>query len=123
LLQMRVPLKQIEEHEEEIRERANESAVAQIKRVVVLNEICEAEGIEVTEDDFDEEAATLAARTGIESSTVADFIRSDERRSSYENRILLAKAMKVVMDNANVTNKEVPRDELSEDSDGDEEDK
>jgi trigger factor len=111
LLQMRVPMAEIRQREEEMREHAREHALHDIKSIVVLNEIAEAEGIEVTDEDFEEEISALATRTGTESEAVARYLEESGRKSSYEARILRAKAVKVIMDNAQITDKEISREE------------
>ncbi|MDX9971868.1 MAG: trigger factor [FCB group bacterium] len=114
LLQMRLPMAEIRQREEEMRAHAREHALHDIQSLVVLNEIAEAEGIEVTEEDFEEEVALLAQRTGAESEAVANYLAESGRKSSYEARILRAKALKVIMDNAQITDKEIARDETED---------
>jgi len=113
LMRMRVPQSLIAEQEEELRARARDNAIEEIKRLVVLNEISEAEGIEVTEEDFESEMEEMAARTGVGLDALGDYIGGDaERRSRYEDRIYRAKALKVILDNAVITDKEVTDEEL-----------
>ncbi len=115
LIQMRVPVEQIESRMEELRKGAEESAVDEIKRTVTLMEIGSAEGIEVTDADFESEASTIAMQTGIDSDTVAQYMSEEsDRRSMYEGRIYRAKAMDLIMEHAKVTDKEVPREEIEE---------
>lgn len=115
LVQMRVPVDQIESRIEEIQKNTQESAIDEIKRTVTLTEICSAEGIEVTDADFESEASTIASQTGIDSDTVSQYISEEaDRRSMYEGRISRAKAMDAIMEHAKVTDKEVPRDEIEE---------
>ncbi|MCX5759791.1 MAG: hypothetical protein NTU83_15060, partial [Candidatus Hydrogenedentes bacterium] len=52
-----VPAAKIDERDEALRAEAREEALNAIKSWTVLNEIAEAEGIEVTDDDFMVEAA------------------------------------------------------------------
>jgi len=115
LVQMRVPVDQIESRMEEIRKGAEESAIDEIKRTVTLSEIGSAEGIEVTDEDFESEATTIALQTGMDSDTVSQYISEEaDRRSMYEGRIFRAKAMNVIMEHATIADKEVPRDEIEE---------
>jgi trigger factor len=112
LTRMRIPRSDLEEREEELRKSADENAVRDIKRLVALNEIGEAEGVEVTDEDFEQEAELLAARTGLEMDMVSQYLSQEDQRNSYESRIFRAKALKVVIDNAKITDKEVARKEL-----------
>ncbi len=117
LIQMRVPVDQIESRMEEIRKQAEESAVEEIKRTVTLTEIGEAEGIEVTDADFESEITNISRQTGVDSDTVSQYLSEEaDRRNTYEGRIFRAKAMDLIMEHAKVTDKEVPREEIEEDN-------
>lgn len=111
LLQARTPMSEIEENEEKIRAEAADEALRRIKSTVVLNEIGEAEGIEVTDEDLEKEAGTMASSMGVEFDRVAEFMSSDEHRGSYMGRILRAKAIAVITDNAEFTDEELSRDD------------
>jgi trigger factor len=108
-----------------MQERAEEEAVGEIKRVVLLNEVGDAEGVEVTEEDFEQEMESMATRMGLDLNVLGDYVGADEgRRNQYEERIFRAKALKVIMDNAKVTEREMTREELEaqlKDESGDEE--
>ncbi len=112
LLSMRMPADVVREHEDEMRVEARKKAVNDIKYVVTLSEIGEAEGVEVTDEDFEQEVASLAERTGAATEMVSRYIEEGDRKSSYEGRIFRAKALQVVMDHATVTDKEVTQEEL-----------
>ena len=115
LIRMRVPVDQIEQRMEEVKKQADDAAIDEIKRTVTLNEIGEAEGIEVTDEDFESEAATIAMQTGMQSDLVSRYMSEEsDRRSMYESRIFRAKAMNAVMEHAQITDKEVPGEELEE---------
>lgn len=102
----------IEAREEELRKEAREATENEIKRVITLNEIGKAEDVEVTDDDFEQEIATMARRAGLQSDVVANYLEEGGRRGQTEGRIFRAKAMKVIMDNAKVKDKEVTQEEL-----------
>ena len=53
---------------------------------------------------------------------VANYMASDEQRSSYVGRIYRSKAVAVIMDHAKITDKELTRDELDEEVQADTED-
>ncbi len=114
LMSMHMPVSEIEKQEEEIRKRAEETALSGIKGFVVVNEIGSAEGIEVTEEDFEKEAMAIRDRTGMEMDVISRFLGQQEQRDEYENRIYREKSMAVVMDNAKLVDKEVQRQELEE---------
>ncbi|GMW00261.1 MAG: trigger factor [Candidatus Hydrogenedentota bacterium] len=114
LVRARVPVKQIEERDELLQTQSREAAIRDIKRLVTLNEIGKTEKVEVTEADFEQEAHAIAARTGLQFDMVSRYMAGDDQRGSYEARLFREKALKWVMENAAVTDKEVPRDELEQ---------
>ena len=114
LQQMRVPQAQIREREAELRQKAQTETMQALKSIVALNEIAEAEGVEVTEEDFEKEAADIGKRLGMAADEVAKLITQDDRRTTYELHILRAKATAVLLEHAAITDKEVPLDELEE---------
>jgi trigger factor len=95
-----------------LRAEARKEAIEAIKSWTTLNEIAEAEGIEVTDEDFQKEAAELSQRTGASLETVASFLGEEEHRNRYERRILHAKVTQAVMGLVAITDKEVSREEL-----------
>jgi hypothetical protein len=48
--------------------------------------------------------------------TVSQFIKTDERRSEYEDQILRRKALDVVLANAAITEKETSLEELEKEN-------
>jgi trigger factor len=112
LRQMGDSMADIEAREEGLRKEAQEAAENDIKRMITLNEIGKAEDVEVTDDDFEQEIATMARRAGLQSDVVANYLEEGGRRGQTEGRIFRAKAMKVIMDNAKVKDKEVTQEEL-----------
>ncbi|MFO7973966.1 MAG: trigger factor [Candidatus Hydrogenedentota bacterium] len=106
------PMVDIEAREDELRQEARQAAEMDIKRMVTLNKIGEVEDIEVTDDDFEQEIATMAQRTGMQSDVIANYLEEGDRRSRTEGRLFRAKAMKVIMDNAKVKDREVTEEEL-----------
>jgi trigger factor len=101
---------------ESIEESAEAEAVKSIRAMVTLNEIGDAEGIEVNEEDFEKEASVVAKSMGMEDkvSMVAQFMADHDRRSTYADRIYRAKAIAVIIDNATITDKELTREEMDE---------
>ena len=112
LTALRVPYAEIEEREEELRAKARENAERNIKTFIAVNEIGDAENIEVTEDDFLKEADAIRKRTGMELDVVSRYLRQQDQMSEYRSRIYRQKAMEVIWNNANITQKEVTREEL-----------
>ena len=116
LMQLRVPASQVAAQEEEIRKQAEVAALRDIKAFAVISEIGDAEGIKITEQDFEEEAEQLVQRTGmqVDIEAVTRYIQAEDRQGEYEGRIFRRKALKVIMDNAKVTDKVVSSEELEE---------
>ena len=115
LMALRIPASEVEKRDEEIRKEARELAIENIKGFVAVNEIGEAEDIEVTEADFEKEAEAIMTRTGMEMDVVNRFLSQADQRDNYESRLFRQKAMAVVMDNAKVTEKVVTKEELDKD--------
>lgn len=112
LFQLRLPASEISAREEEMRKQSEETAVRNIKAYTVVNEIGEAEGIEVTDEDFEREAVSITQRTGLDMDSISRYMQTEEQRDTFEDRIFRQKALAVIMDNAEITDKEVPREEL-----------
>ncbi|NIA15215.1 MAG: trigger factor [Nitrospiraceae bacterium] len=112
LRQVRMPAAQIEQQEDELRAAAEREAVETIKQWVAVQEIAEAEGIEITDADFEQEAASISQRTGADVETVSKYLASGENRSSYEVRLLRTKVMAALLEHADVTDREMTPEEL-----------
>ena len=111
---MHMPAAQIMEREHELREESQERALSTIKIWTAMSEIAEAEGIEVTDEDFEKEALSMSARTGVAVDSVAKFLGDETRRGSYARRILHAKVLEVILSHAQITDKESSPEEESE---------
>ncbi len=123
MLHARVPMEQIRAQEAELLKESEADAIRDIKRVVALSEISEAEGIEVTDEDFEQEMLSSAQRMGVDMNVLGNYINEDEeRRNTYEDRIHRAKAMKLILDNAVITEKKVSREELEKDAEAESKD-
>ncbi len=107
----------IEAREDALRKEARDAAEMDIKRMVTLNKIGEVEAIEITDDDFEQEVATIAQRSGMQSDAVAQYLEEGDRRSQTEGRLYRAKAMAVVMENAQIKDTEVKQEELEAQAD------
>lgn len=112
LMSHRIPASELRQREEALRAKAAEDAALDIKKMVALNEIGEAEGIEVTDEDFEQEAHSIGQRLGVAKEAVFQYIQQQEERNSVEDRIYRAKTLKHLMGLAKITDKEVPRDDL-----------
>jgi trigger factor len=105
-----VPGSEIEAHEEEIRAEARANAIDEIKKFVALREVGDAEGIVVSEEDMMKEAEMISQSTGTEIDTVTQYLAQSDKRDSYTDRIFRRKAMAVLLGNAKITEKELPRE-------------
>lgn len=114
----RQPMKQIQDDMEKIEENARQAALRDIQTLLVLNEIGEAEGVEVTDEDYEaeisREAQGMAQMYGLQTEMVAQYLAQEGDRGKYHDRIFRTKALKVVMENAKVTDKELTREEMDE---------
>lgn len=117
LRKMRVPISEIETREAALRAEAREEAERGLKEYLVLREIAKVEKIEVTDADFEAEAAAISRRTGTELTTVRSFMDEEEHKDEYKERLLRRKALALVMQHARITDKELPH-EADEAQDG-----
>jgi len=113
LLQQRRGETLTEEQEKVLREESRQQAIDEIKRLTVVQEIADVEGIEVTDEDLDSEAQTLADNAGVDFQLARDWLGTRENRSRTEWDILVKKVLDSVMAHAKVIDKELPREEES----------
>jgi trigger factor len=114
LIQARISPERMREMTENLEAESREAAIQNIKRLVALNEIAEAEGVEITDEDFEKEAAAMAKSVGAEVELVAQYLAQGEQRGATLDRIYRAKTLAVIMDNAKVTDKVLTREEMEQ---------
>ncbi|HPO13719.1 MAG TPA: trigger factor [Candidatus Hydrogenedentes bacterium] len=107
LREVRMPHSEIEAKEEEIRKDCEARALRSIKSLVAINEIGAAEGVEVTEEDFEKEAEAIVSRTGMGLDVVKRYLSEDKSRDDVSDRIFRQKTVAIIVDNAQVTHKEL----------------
>ncbi len=112
MMESRIPYSMIEERMAKIDADSRESAIRSIKALVTLNEIGEAEGVEVTEEDFENEALAMASTLGVDAALVSQYLASSSERGTVEERLFREKTMGVILAHAVVTEKELTRDEM-----------
>ncbi len=110
LRQMRVPNSEIEKQREKLEQDAKERAIKAIKWFTAAQEIAEAEGIEATEEDFEKEAQSIQMGTGIDIDTIRDYIQN-QGKDDITDSIIRRKVLRLIIDNAQVTEKIVTKDE------------
>ncbi|MBP8129709.1 MAG: trigger factor [Candidatus Hydrogenedentes bacterium] len=111
LRRMHIPMSEIEAREEALRAEARQEAERGLREFLVLREIARAEKVEVTDEDFVEEAEAISRRTGTEVAAVRSFMDKEEHKDDYTERLLRRKALAFVMQHAQITNKELPHEE------------
>lgn len=116
MIQMRIPMSEIEKQREELEKDAKEKAEKTIKWYTAANEIAEAEGIEITDSDYENEAQSIQGRTGIDIETIRNYIQ-EQGRDDVNDTILRRKVVKLVLDNARIETKTVSREEWEKKSD------
>jgi trigger factor len=119
LMRARMPASEIEEQMPEIKANAEKGATNSIKSWTALQEIAEAEGIEVTDEDFEQEAQAISQRSGATLEAAAQYLGEEERRDRYVMRFLQAKTMRAVMAHAVVVDKELTPEEFRKEVDAD----
>jgi trigger factor len=116
LANMRMPTLEIEKFIDARHDEFQEQAIAEIKRWEAINEIVQAEGLEATDEDFELEAESLQAETGMEMDVINNYLAQSEQHDNYTSRILRKKAIKLIMDNAMITERQISLQELEDEN-------
>jgi len=91
----------IKEHHAEIYKSASETALHRVKLSYVVNAICGEEGIEVTDEDVENQLAVIGMRYGMNAEQVrAELEKQDEGLRNLEMDILGNKVMDFLLENA-----------------------
>lgn len=109
-LKMRIPMSEIEKQREQIENGARTDVERMIKWNTAVNEIAEAEGIEVTDEDYENEAQNLQERTGVDLETIHSFIQ-EQGRDYITDAIIRRKVVNLILDNAKIVDKVISREE------------
>lgn len=115
MIQMRIPISEIEKQREALEKDAKEKAEKTIKWYTVANEIAEAEGIEITDSDYENEAQSIQGRTGIDIETIRSYIQ-EQGKDDVTDTIIRRKVVKLILDNAKIETKTVSREEWEKES-------
>jgi len=107
-----------EEEEQALRAEARERAIDEIKRITAIQEIAEVEGVEVTDEDLESEAHSLADNAGVDYEMARAWLGQRENRSRTEWDILVKKVMDTVMAHAKIVDKELPHEEPAGEAEG-----
>ena len=81
-----------------LREEAREGALRQVKTDLALGAIAEAEGIQITEEEINEECQKLADQFGMKAERVRQAVPEEELKRDLSNR----KAANIIFDSAKV---------------------
>ncbi len=107
------------EEEAKARAEARETALGEIKEWVAVQEIAEAEGMEITEADLEKEASALSARVGVDSEVAKRWLVESERRNRTEMNILMSKVTDLLLENAKIVEKELKDEEEAKEKEAD----
>lgn len=118
MMQQHVSAEEIEQQQDEIRAAADRQGLFTVKSMYAINAVCEKEGIEVTEADFETYARTLASGNEQQFELMKQYLADEEVRSASAYRILTTKALDALV--AKVAVKTVPLSEWQEKQAGDE---
>ncbi len=115
MIQMRMPMSEIEKQREELEKDAREKAEKTIKWYTAANEIASAEGIEISENDYEDEAQSIQGRTGIDIETIRSYIQ-EQGKDDVTDTIIRRKVVKLILDNAKIETKTISREEWEKES-------
>ncbi|HOV33276.1 MAG TPA: trigger factor [Candidatus Hydrogenedens sp.] len=110
MLKMRIPMSEIEKQREQIENSAKTTVEKMIKWNTSVVEIAEAEGIEVADEDYENEAQNLQGKTGIDLDTIRSFVEG-EGKDNVTEAIIRRKVVQLILDNAKIVDKVIPREE------------
>jgi len=102
MAQQHVPGDEIEAKKDEIDKAAEERGLFAIKSMYVINAVCEKEGIEVTEEDFETYARHLASGDEQQFELMKQYLAEEDVRSASAYRILTDKAMDAIVAKASI---------------------
>jgi len=85
---------------ENVRQRARLEAERRIKRDLVLRRVAEEEGLEVREEEVDEEIRALARKSNVPPAQLADRVNQEGKREELRASLLLRKAIDFLLENA-----------------------
>jgi trigger factor len=97
---------QIRAHENELRQNSREATARALKEHFVLERIAEAENIEDTSDDYDQEIALIAAQTGESARRTRAKLEKGGMMDTLRNQIIERKAVELILSHAKF--KDVP---------------
>jgi trigger factor len=86
-------LRQFGRSEEEFRETWREAAEMRVKRSLVLSELAEAEGLEITAEEIDQELDSLVAPMGDDAERFRQMFASEEGVATIRRNLLSRKTL------------------------------
>lgn len=92
--------------EEEVASDIEESARERLKQRMVLNKIAEEEGIEMTDEEFEDRLEEEAEKQGVNPIKFKNQLRAEDQMESYRESLNQEKVLDFLLDSANLTSKE-----------------
>ncbi|HQL95788.1 MAG TPA: trigger factor [Candidatus Hydrogenedentes bacterium] len=92
---------------EKEREAARADAMNEIRRFAVLQEIADTEGVEITAEDFENEAATVGASLNLPTEVVLSYYQREGHMSDLYTRLMREKVLNTVLQHAKITETEL----------------
>lgn len=96
---------------EKEREAAREEAMNEIRRFSVIQEIADTEGVEVTSEDFEKEAATVGASLNLPTEAVLSYYQREGQMSDLYSRLMKEKVLNTVLEHAKIIATELKDDD------------
>lgn len=87
---------------EKEREAAREEVMNEIRRFSVIQEIADTEGVEVTAEDFEREAATVGASLNLPTEAVLSYYQREGQMSDLYSRLMKEKVLNTVLEHAKI---------------------
>lgn len=92
--------------EDEVAEEIEESARAQLKRRMVLNEVAKQEEIELTDEEFENKLEEEAEKQDVNPIKFKNQLKAEDQLESFRESLTQEKVLDFLLDSANLTSEE-----------------
>lgn len=106
----------LKENEEAIVGAASQQAITDVKQEFLLLEIAKAESIKVEKEEFDAQLNAIARQNNITVQKVIKELQKNDQMNNLATGILLEKAVKFLIDNAEISYKTVSPEQAEQDA-------
>lgn len=103
LLEKGFKKEELDKKDNELKEKFKNDAVKQVRLLFILDEIANAEKIEISDEDVQNAYRSIAAQVGKDEKTVKDYYEKEGLEDNLKDKIREEKTIKFLLDNAQVS--------------------